>query len=160
MSELISAVVFTVLKFPLSHFISGWTQIRESWYLITLVKTEGSLLGVGEGTPYGTNIIEDYFVAVELASTICGNDLEDAIRVVKEVEYKALSCNRRVTYGAFLSVEGVLLDALSKYKKCRLPDCLVTNIGIAFQWLVRSFSNIHVKWLRKQINGFRGELST
>ncbi|MEM4488857.1 MAG: mandelate racemase/muconate lactonizing enzyme family protein [Desulfurococcaceae archaeon] len=115
---------FVILKLPTSHFISGWKPIRESWHLITFVRTEDSVYGVGEGTPYGTNIFEDYSTIVKLRRMIIGYSLDEALRALKEYEYHILSCTSRVTYGAFLSLESAILDALAKRRKTSIAHLL------------------------------------
>ncbi|MEM2528832.1 MAG: mandelate racemase/muconate lactonizing enzyme family protein [Ignisphaera sp.] len=115
---------FVVLKLPTSHFISGWRHIRESWHLITFVRTEDSVYGVGEGTPYGTNIFEDYSTIVKLRKMIIGYSLDEALRALKEYEYRILSSTSRVAYGAFLSLESALLDALAKRRKASIAHLL------------------------------------
>lgn len=113
-----------VLRFPTPHFISGWRCIRETWHLITFVKTEDSIYGIGEGTPYGTGIFEDYFTIVKLGKTIIGHSLDEALKVLKEHEYHILTSSSRVAYGAFLSLESALLDALAKRRKTSIAHLL------------------------------------
>ncbi|MEM3449213.1 MAG: mandelate racemase/muconate lactonizing enzyme family protein [Nitrososphaerota archaeon] len=115
---------FAILKLPTSHFISGWRHVRESWHLITFVRTEDSVYGVGEGTPYGTNIFEDYSTIVKLRKMIIGYSLDEALRALKEYEYRILSSTSKVAYGAFLSLESALLDALAKRRKTSVANLL------------------------------------
>jgi len=124
MSDSITDIVIIVLRFPMLHFISGWKYIDESLHLMTLVKTENSVYGVGEGIPYGTRIHEDYIMAVKLRKILIGQTVDEAIRIVNEVEHKALLSKNKINYGAFLAMESALLDALAKLRKVSIASLL------------------------------------
>ncbi|MEM1925188.1 MAG: hypothetical protein QXH44_08975 [Pyrobaculum sp.] len=78
---------FTILRFPVSHFISGWRQLK-NYHMITLVKTEKHVIGIGDGTPYGTDIFEDYIAALKLRKILIDRTLDEAIKILNEIEFK------------------------------------------------------------------------
>ncbi|MEM4004564.1 MAG: enolase C-terminal domain-like protein [Desulfurococcaceae archaeon] len=164
MSERVERIDFTILRFPVSHFISGWRQIKETYHMITLVKTENHVIGIGEGTPYGTDIVEDYNAALKLRKILIGRTLDEAIKILNEIEFKAFLSKTKVTYGTFLAIEGALLDALAKHKKTSIANLLggeyrdrVPVVGTVFlknpykmveevnMWILKGINHIKVK---------------
>ena len=48
--------------------------------------TDSDLIGVGEGTPYSTNVIDDYAKTLSLARKIQGLSLEDTLDILRSSE--------------------------------------------------------------------------
>ena len=83
----IKALYGAVLSFPTSHYISGWRLITKTIHLIVFLLTDSGLIGVGEGTPYSTSIVDDYAKTLSLSRAIQGLPLEDALNTLRSSEY-------------------------------------------------------------------------
>jgi L-alanine-DL-glutamate epimerase-like enolase superfamily enzyme len=113
----IKAVRIIVLSYPTSHYISGWRPITKTFHLVTFLVTDSGVISLGEGTPYGSNIVEDYTKALSLAKIIQGLALDDALDTLRLKEYEEFRGKKRVNYGAYLAMESAVLHALSLYRK-------------------------------------------
>jgi L-alanine-DL-glutamate epimerase-like enolase superfamily enzyme len=68
----IKALYGAILSFPTSHYISGWRLVAKTTHLIVFLITDSNLIGVGEGTPYSTSVVDDYAKTLSLAKKIQG----------------------------------------------------------------------------------------
>ena len=57
---IIKHIYVTMLNFPVVHYISGWRPVTRTLHLIVFLLTDSGVVGIGEGTPYWSNIAEDY----------------------------------------------------------------------------------------------------
>jgi len=133
----IKRVDIAVLSFPVSHYIGGWRPVTKTFHLITFLITDSGVVGVGEGTPYGSSIAETYAKALTLAKAIKDLTLEDALDILVSREYEEFEKNKRVNYGAYLALESAILHVLSQYKGLKheaevLGGVYRTDIPIAY----------------------------
>jgi len=119
MTTYIKAVDIAVLSYPTSHYISAWRPITKTFHLVTFLKTDSGVISLGEGTPYGSSIVEDYTKALSLAKIIRGLALEDALDTLRLKEYEEFRKKSRVNYGAYLAMESAVLHALSIHRKAK-----------------------------------------
>jgi L-alanine-DL-glutamate epimerase-like enolase superfamily enzyme len=110
----IKALYGTILSFPTSHYISGWKLVTKTTHLIVFLITDSNLIGVGEGTPYGTSVVDDYAKMLSLARKIQGLSLEDALDVLRSSEHSEFRRREQVNYGAFLALESAVIHALAQ----------------------------------------------
>jgi L-alanine-DL-glutamate epimerase-like enolase superfamily enzyme len=115
----IKAIHIVVLSYPTSHYISGWRLITRTFHLVTFLVTNTGVISLGEGTPYGSNIVEDYTKALSLAKIIQGLALEDALDTLRLKEYEEFRRKKHLNYGAYLAMESAVLHALSLYRKVK-----------------------------------------
>jgi L-alanine-DL-glutamate epimerase-like enolase superfamily enzyme len=113
----IKALYSTILSFPTSHYISGWRPVTRTFHLITFLSTDSGILGIGEGTPYWSSIVDDYAKTSSLAREIRELSLEDALYALRSTEYGEFGRKDRVNYGAFLALESAVMHALAQSKK-------------------------------------------
>jgi len=111
----VKELFITLLSFSTSHYISGWRPITKTFHLITFLLTDVGIVGVGEGTPYGTDILEDYAKALSLAKVIKELTLKEALDALKKEECEEFK-RKNVNYGAYLSLESAVLNALFQHK--------------------------------------------
>gem|GEM_PF-2156562 len=110
-------IVSTILSFPTSHYISGWRLVAKTTHLIVFLITDSDLIGVGEGTPYSTSVVDDYAKTLSLARKIKGLSLADALDILRSSEYGEFRRGRQVNYGAYLALESAVIHALAQSKK-------------------------------------------
>jgi len=115
----IAKILFIVLNFPVSHYVSSWSPITRTTHIITFLLTDFGLVGIGEGTPYWSNILEDYIKVVSLAKTIRGLTLSDSLNKLRLLEYTEFERKRSINYGAYLALETALLNALCNCNKVK-----------------------------------------
>jgi len=113
----IKQVYTTVLSFPTAHYIGGWRPVTRTFHLVTFLLTDDNLIGVGEGTPYSTSVVDDYAKTLFLARKIQELSLEDALDVLRSSEYSEFRRREQVNYGAFLALESAVMHALAQSKK-------------------------------------------
>ena len=116
----IKEIHLLVLYFPVSHYISNWRLVTRTTHVITFLLTDLGIVGVGEGTPYWSNIVEDYAKAISLAKAIKGLTLVDGLNKLRALEYAEFKRERSINYGAYLALESALLNALYNCNKSRV----------------------------------------
>jgi len=134
---IIENVNIIVLTFPTAHYISGWRSITRTFHLITFLITDSEIIGIGEGTPYWTNIYEDYVKAISLSNTIQGLSIKEALNTLISKEYGEFKKKGHVNYGAYLALESAILHVLSQRRRVRYEAELLggvyrTDIPIAY----------------------------
>jgi L-alanine-DL-glutamate epimerase-like enolase superfamily enzyme len=130
-------VLVAIVSFYTAHYLSGWRPSTKTFHLIVFLFTSSGIVGVGEGTPYWSNILEDYSKALTLAKMIQGLSVEDAFNVLRAKEYEEFKRNKHVNYGAYLAIESAMIHALSQLKKTKyeaevLGGIYRTEIPIAY----------------------------
>ena len=115
----IKALYGIILFFPTSHYISGWRLVAKTTHLIVFLITDSGLIGVGEGTPYDTSVVDDYAKALSLARKVQGLSLDDALDILRSSEYSEFRRREQVNYGAFLALESAVIHALVQSKKLK-----------------------------------------
>jgi L-alanine-DL-glutamate epimerase-like enolase superfamily enzyme len=133
----IKEIHLLVLYFPVSHYISNWRPVTRTMHIITFLLTDSGAVGVGEGTPYWSNILEDYIKTVSLAKAIKGLTLADGLNKLRSLEYAEFERKRSINYGAYLSLESALLNAFYNCNKVKheaelLGGIYRTEIPIAY----------------------------
>ena len=121
---IVKAVHVAVLNFPVSHYLSAWNLCSRTWHILVFIKTEDGTVGIGEGTPYWSDVYEDYKEALRLSMMINRLPLDKALSLLKAVESEKFKRNEQVKYGAFLAIESALLDVASKIYKKSVADLL------------------------------------
>jgi len=134
---IIKQVYTTVLSFPTAHYISGWRPVTRTFHLVIFLLTDDDVVGIGEGTPYWSNIVDDYIKTLSLAKKIQGASLEDALDILRFSEHSEFRRREQVNYGAFLALESALIHALAQTKKMRyeaevLGGVYRTKIPVAY----------------------------
>ena len=124
MTAKIKHIDIVALSFPVSHYISGWRPLTKTFHLVTFLLTDSGIVGIGEGTPYGSNVAETYMKALSLARVIRELSLKDALDSLISREYEEFKKGKHVNYGAFLALETAVLDALSKFLKKPIAEVL------------------------------------
>jgi L-alanine-DL-glutamate epimerase-like enolase superfamily enzyme len=114
----IKAVYTTILSFPSSHYISSWKPITKTMHLIVFLLTDSDIIGLGEGTPYASTIVEDYIKVLSLARKIQGLSLDNALNTLRSNEYNEFK-KKRINCGAYLALESALIHALAQSKKLK-----------------------------------------
>jgi len=127
----------TILSFPTNHYISGWRLVTRTIHLIIFLLTDSGLIGVGEGTPYSTSIVDDYAKTLSLSRAIQGLPLEDVLNTLRSSEYGEFRRGKQVNYGAFLALESAVVHALAqsgkaKYEAEVLGGVYRTEIPVAY----------------------------
>jgi muconate cycloisomerase len=115
----IKALYGIILFFPTSHYISGWRLVAKTTHLIVFLITDSGLIGVGEGTPYDTSVVDDYAKMLSLVRKVQGLSLEDALDILRSSEYSEFRRREQVNYGAFLALESAVIHALVQSKKLK-----------------------------------------
>jgi len=92
---------------------------------------------MGEGTPYWTNIAEDYAKILSLAKSIQGLSLYDSLNKLRSMENIEFEIRRPINYGAYLALESAILNALSQCNKVKheaelLGGIYRTEVPIAY----------------------------
>jgi L-alanine-DL-glutamate epimerase-like enolase superfamily enzyme len=133
----IKALYSTILSFPTHHYISGWRLVTRTIHLIILLLTDSGLIGVGEGTPYSTSIVDDYAKTLSLSRAIQGLSLEDVLNTLRSSEYSEFRRGKQVNYGAYLALESAVVHALAqsgkaKYEAEVLGGVYRTEIPVAY----------------------------
>ena len=133
----IRALYSTILSFPTHHYISGWRLVTRTIHLIIFLLTDSGLIGVGEGTPYSTSIVDDYAKTLSLSRAIQGLPLEDVLNTLRSSEYDEFRRGKQVNYGAFLALESAVVHALAqsgkaKYEAEVLGGVYRTEIPVAY----------------------------
>ena len=113
----IKEIHLLVLYFPVSHYISNWKLVTRTTHIITFLLTNSGVVGIGEGTPYWSNIAEDYMKAISLAKAIKGLTLADGLNKLRSLEYVEFKRKRPINYGTYLALESALLNALYNCNK-------------------------------------------
>jgi L-alanine-DL-glutamate epimerase-like enolase superfamily enzyme len=116
---IIKQVYTTVLSFPTAHYISGWRPVTRTFHLVIFLLTDDGVVGIGEGTPYWSNIVDDYIKTLSLAKKILGASLEDALDILRFSEHSEFRRRELVNYGAFFALESALIHALAQTNKMR-----------------------------------------
>jgi len=116
----IKEIHLLVLYFPVSHYTSNWRLVTRTTHVITFLLTDLGIVGVGEGTPYWSNIAEDYIKAISLAKAIKGLTLVDGLNKLRALEYAEFKRERSINYGAYLALESALLNALYNCNKSKV----------------------------------------
>ena len=133
----IEEIHLLVLYFPVSHYVSDWRPVTRTMHIITFLLADSGIIGVGEGTPYWSSIVEDYIKTVSIAQAIKGLTLNDALNKLRSLEYMEFERNKFINYGAYLALESALLSALYNCNKVKheaelLGDIYRTEIPIAY----------------------------
>ena len=133
----IKALYSTILSFPTSHYISCWRLVAKTTHLIVFLITDSGLIGVGEGTPYSTSIVDDYAKTLSLSRAIQGLSLEDVSNTLRSSEYGEFRSGKQVNFGAFLALESAVVHALAqsgkaKYEAEVLGGVYRTEIPVAY----------------------------
>jgi L-alanine-DL-glutamate epimerase-like enolase superfamily enzyme len=134
---IIKQVYTTVLSFPTAHYISGWRPVTRTFHLVIFLLTDDGVVGIGEGTPYWSNIVDDYIKTLSLAKKILGASLEDALDILRFSEHSEFRRRELVNYGAFFALESALIHALAQTKKMKyeaevLGGLYRTKIPVAY----------------------------
>jgi muconate cycloisomerase len=116
----IKEIHLLVLYFPVSHYVSNWRLVTRTTHVITFLLTDLGIVGVGEGTPYWSNIAEDYVKAISLAKAIKGLTLVDGLNKLRALEYAEFKRERSINYGTYLTLESALLNALYNCNKSKV----------------------------------------
>jgi L-alanine-DL-glutamate epimerase-like enolase superfamily enzyme len=116
---IIKQVYTTVLSFPTAHHISGWRPVTRTFHLVIFLLTDDDIVGIGEGTPYWSNIVDDYAKTLSLARRIQGLSLEDVLDILRSSEYSEFRRREQVNYGAFLVLESAIIHVLAQSKKLK-----------------------------------------
>lgn len=130
-------VIIMTLTFPTAHYISGWYPVTRTFHLIALLITDSGTIGIGEGTPYWSNIYEVYMKALSLTKVIRELSLEEALNSLVSKEYEEFEKNKHVNYGAYLALESAVLHALFQCKGVKheaelLGGVYRTDVPIAY----------------------------
>jgi len=124
----IKAIYSIILHLPTSHYISNWKPVTRTTHLIVFLLTDAGTIGIGEGMPYRSYIIEDYVKISFLAKLIQGLPLDESLNKLRSLEYKEFEEGRTINYGAYLALESALLNALSMCSKARYEAELLGGI--------------------------------
>jgi L-alanine-DL-glutamate epimerase-like enolase superfamily enzyme len=117
---MIKDIYFIIISFPVAHYISDWRPITRTYHLLAILLIDLDIVGVGEGTPYWSDIAEDYIKAISLAKAIKGLSLADGLDKLRALEYAEFKRKRSINYGAYLALESALLNALYKFNKSKV----------------------------------------
>ena len=133
----IEKIHLLVLCFPVSHYVSSWRPVTRTMHIITFLLTDPGIVGIGEGIPYESNIVEDYIKTISLAKAIKGLTLDDALNKLRSFECMEFERNEFINYGAYLALESALLSALYNCNKVKheaesLGGIYRTEIPIAY----------------------------
>jgi L-alanine-DL-glutamate epimerase-like enolase superfamily enzyme len=134
---IIRQVYTIVLSFPTAHYISGWRPVTRTFHLVVFLLTDDDVVGIGEGTPYWSNIVDDYIKTLSLARKIQGLSIEDALNILRSSEYSMFRRREQVNYGAFLALESAVVHALAQsgkavYEAELLGGVYRTEIPVAY----------------------------
>lgn len=102
------------LSFPVSYCLNERKVETKTYHLLVFVKTEGGIIGVGEGTPYFNTLYNDYKKALLLANLVRNYTLGDAVNLIQQLEISEIKNNYSVRYGAYLALESAIIDAFAK----------------------------------------------
>jgi len=95
---------------------------------------DSGVVSIGEGTPYGSSIAEDYAKAMSLAKRFQRLSLEDALDVLRTSECEEFRREERVIHGAYLVLESAVVHALSQSKRVGYEaEILRVRIGQRYQ---------------------------
>lgn len=152
-------VSLVLMSFPTSHYISGWRLVNRTYHLLAFIILDEGVIGIGEGTPYWSHILDDYKLTMKLAEEILGLELYDALEYLRTAEMEMLDKRRIVNYGTFLALESALLDTFAKRRKIPLSALLgeiyrkdIPVCGTVFLNHPRKMAENARRWLSKGVS--------
>ncbi|MGC9123883.1 MAG: enolase C-terminal domain-like protein [Thermoplasmata archaeon] len=92
--------------------------------MIVIILTDCNVIGIGEGTPYGTDVASDYRKIHNLIKKISKGDLYDYLYNIKKYEIMELSKEKHINFGAYLALESAILSAIALSKKLSIAEIL------------------------------------
>lgn len=108
----ISCIEISTLKVPVKiHLI--WGRVKFTNHLLIRLYMDEQLVGVGEGTPYLTDICNSYVLCKKIANKIIKRDFFEAQEMLPKIQNK-LSQKTLFDYAPFLALETAVIDAISK----------------------------------------------
>lgn len=118
----IAHVTLNVVKIPV--YIGLATQkISSTHHLIVRIQVEEGSIGIGEGTPYLTEIYNVYAIGKKIASTLNGKEVTEALDILPRMQAEMVS-ESRFDYGPFLAFETAIIDVVSKINRVSFSKLL------------------------------------
>ena len=151
----ISRIEIGVLKFPVKI---GLIWGEEKWTNHLLVRLYADdTVGIGEGTPYFTDIYNSYALCEKVVHEITEMDLSEAKRALPQIQDKFLQ-KTLFDYAPFLALETAIIDALGKLEEASFVKKLGRSFrdkipvsGTVFLDSPKNMAKVAQKWASKGI---------
>lgn len=151
----ISRIEIDVLRFPVNI---GLIWGKEKWTSHLLVKLYANdTIGIGEGTPYFTDIYNSYVLCKKVAQRITKMDIYKAKEELPNIQHE-LSSKTLFDYAPFLALETAIIDALGKIEKVPFNKIFgrpfrnkIPVSGTVFLDSPKNMAKVAKKWVSKGI---------
>ncbi|TET18888.1 hypothetical protein E3J74_08905 [Candidatus Bathyarchaeota archaeon] len=163
MTRIIS-IALSVLKIPVDiHLSTG--RVSSTSHLIVRIQA-GGVKGIGEGTPYLTEIYNVYALGEIIAGALKGKDVIEALEILPKMQQRMTS-DARFDYGPFLAYETALMDILSKTNYVPFSKLLggtfrdtIPVCGTISLWDTYKMAKVAEKWVfKKKVNHLKVKVS-
>jgi len=151
----ISHIEIDVLKFPVKIGLI-WGEGKWSNHLLVKIYVD-DIVGIGEGTPYFTDIYNSYALCEKVARGITKMDLYEAKKALPQIQDK-FSQKTLFDYAPFLALETAIIDAMSQLEEVsfakKLGGSFRRNIpvsGTVYLDSPKNMANVAQKWASKGI---------
>lgn len=160
----ITNIALSVLKIPVDIRLSTG-RVSSTAHLIVQIQANG-VKGIGEGTPYLTEIYNVYALGEKIARALRGKDVIEALEILPKMQERMVS-DARFDYGPFLAYETALIDILSKTNHVPLSKLLggtfrntIPICGTISLWHPRIMAGVAEKWVfEKKVNHLKVKVS-
>lgn len=114
-------IALSILKIPVDIRLSTGS-VSSTSHLIVQIQADG-VKGIGEGTPYLTEIYNVYALSEKIARALKGKEVTKALEILPKMQEKMIS-DIHFDYGSFLAFETALIDIVSKTNQIRFSKLL------------------------------------
>ncbi len=160
----ITSISLSVLKIPVDIRMSTG-RVTSTSHLIVQIQAD-SVKGVGEGTPYLTEIHNVYTLAEKIARALKGKDVIEALEILPKMQQRMAS-DVRFDYAPFLAYETALIDIVSKSTKATFSRLLggtfrdsIPVCGPITLWYPHIMAKVAEKWVfGKRVNHLKVKVS-
>jgi len=161
----IRSIAVSVLKIPVDIRLSTG-RVTFTSHLVVQIQAEDRVVGIGEGTPYLTEIYNVYALSKKIARSLQGRDVVKALEILPEMQERMIS-DVRFDYGPFLAYETALMDIVSKSARVPFSRLLggtfrdsIPVCGTIFLWHPRIMAKIAKKWVfENKVNHLKVKVS-
>jgi len=160
----ITSISLSVLKIPVDIRLSTG-RVSSTSRLIVQIHADG-VKGIGEGTPYLTEIYNVYALSEKITRALKGKDVIKALETLPKMQEKMIS-DIRFDYGPFLATETALLDILSKTNHVPFSKLLggtfrdtIPVCGTISLWHPNKMAKVSEQWVfEKKVNHLKVKAS-
>lgn len=164
MTRIIS-IALSVLRIPVDIRLSTGRTTSTAHLIVQIQDAEGTV-GIGEGTPYLTEIYNVYALGEKIAKTLKGKDVIKALEILPKMQEKMIS-DIRFDYAPFLAYETALIEIMSKTTRVPFSRLLggtfrdsIPVCGTISLWDHYTMAKVAEKWVfKKKVNHLKVKVS-